>query len=96
MTGGTIKNNTAQYSDKIEGQSWPNIMGGGIKVNSSSPLEFYGGEVSGNKAISSNGITALGAGIYGGDIKVKGNVIVIMLTKTFIWTVRLCWRSWEI
>ena len=76
MTGGTIKNNTAQYSDKIEGQSWPNIMGGGIKVNSSSPLEFYGGEVSGNKAISSNGITALGAGIYGGDIKVKGNVKV--------------------
>ena len=51
-------------------------MGGGIKVNSSSPLEFYGGEVSGNKAISSNGITALGAGIYGGDIKVKGDVKV--------------------
>mgnify|MGYP004593786413 CR=1 FL=1 len=76
MTGGTIKNNTAQYSGEVGGQSWPNIMGGGIKVNSSSPLEFYGGEVSGNKAISSNGITALGAGIYGGDIKVKGNVKV--------------------
>ena len=76
MTGGTIKNNTAKYSGEVDGKSWPNIMGGGIKVNSSSPLEFYGGEVSGNKAISSNGITALGAGIYGGNIKVKGDVKV--------------------
>ena len=76
MTGGTIKNNTAQYSGEINGASWPNIMGGGIKVNSKTPLEFYGGEVSGNKAISSNGITALGAGIYGGDIKVMGDVKV--------------------
>lgn len=73
MTGGTIKNNIAQYS---EVSSWPNIMGGGIKVNSSNPLEFYGGEVFGNKAISSQGITALGAGIYGGDIKVMGDVKV--------------------
>ena len=76
MTGGTIKNNTAQYSGAVDGKSWPNIMGGGIKVNSSSPLEFYGGEVSGNKAISSNDITAQGAGIYGGNIKVKGDVKV--------------------
>ena len=76
MTGGTIKNNTAKYSGEVDGKSWPNIMGGGIKVNSSSPLEFYGGEVSGNKAISSNGITTLGAGIYGGNIKVMGNVKV--------------------
>lgn len=76
MTGGTIKNNTAKYSGEVDGKSWPNIMGGGIKVNSSSPLEFYGGEVSGNKAISSNGITTLGAGIYGGNIKVKGDVKV--------------------
>ena len=76
MTGGTIKNNTAQYSGEFNGASWPNIMGGGIKVNSKTPLEFFGGEVSGNKAISSNGITALGAGIYGGDIKVKGDVKV--------------------
>ena len=76
MTGGTIKNNTAQYSDEVNGKSWPNIMGGGIKVNSSSPLEFYGGEVSGNKAISSENITAQGAGIYGGNIKVMGNVKV--------------------
>lgn len=76
MTGGTIKYNTAQYSGEINGASWPNIMGGGIKVNSSSPLEFYGGEVFENKAISSNGIIALGAGIYGGDIKVKGDVKV--------------------
>ena len=73
MTGGTIKNNTAQYS---EVSSWTNIMGGGIKVNSNTPLEFFGGEVSGNKAISSHGIIALGAGIYGGDIQVKGNVKV--------------------
>ena len=76
MTGGTIKNNTAQYSEEINGASWPNIMGGGIKVNSSSPLEFYGGEVFGNKAISSDKITAQGAGIYGGNIKVKGDVKV--------------------
>ncbi len=76
MTGGTIKNNTAQYSEEINGASWPNIMGGGIKVNSSSPLEFYGGEVFGNKAISSDNITAQGAGIYGGNIKVMGDVKV--------------------
>lgn len=76
MTGGTIKNNTAQYSGDFNGAFWPNIMGGGIKVNSKTPLEFFGGEVSGNKAISSNGITALGAGIYGGNIKVKGDVKV--------------------
>lgn len=76
MTGGTIKNNIAQYSGAVDGKSWPNIMGGGIKVNSSSPLEFYGGEVFGNKAISSDNITAQGAGIYGGNIKVKGDVKV--------------------
>ena len=76
MTGGTIKNNTAQYSGEFNGESWPNIMGGGIKVNSSSPLEFYGGEVFGNKAISTESITAQGAGIYGGDIKVMGDVKV--------------------
>ena len=76
MTGGKIKNNTARYSGEVGGKSWPNIMGGGIKVNSSSPLEFYGGEVSGNKAISTDNITAQGAGIYGGNIKVKGDVKV--------------------
>ena len=76
MTGGTIKNNIAQYSGEVGGKSWPNIMGGGIKVNSSSPLEFYGGEVFGNKAISSDNITAQGAGIYGGNIKVMGDVKV--------------------
>ena len=76
MIGGAIKNNTAKDSGVVDGQSWSDIKGGGIKVNSSSPLEFYGGEVSGNTAISSSDIIALGAGIYGGDIKVKGDVKV--------------------
>ena len=76
MTGGKIKNNTAKDSGEVNGASWTNIMGGGIKVNSSRPLEFYGGEVSGNKAISSDRFTAQGAGIYGGNIKVMGDVKV--------------------
>ena len=80
MNAGAVVNNTADCTKNIKnGGSFNNALGGGIKV-ANSKFYFYGGTVSGNKAVSVEGINMCdGGGIHvnkNGEIHVKGSPVV--------------------